>query len=72
VIDSVKAAMIEVHLLVVNPTQQQRETTKVHAAAARKSFLFRGLLHDCLNAISVDVEDDLSLINVMVTHERRV
>jgi len=40
--------MIKVHLLVVNPTQQQRETAKAHAAAARKPFFFGGLLHDCL------------------------
>jgi len=35
----------------VNPTQQQRETAKSHAVAARKGFLFGGLLHDCLGVI---------------------
>ena len=49
--ESVKAAMIEVHLFVVNPTQQQREPAKAHAATARKGFLFGGLLHDCLSVI---------------------
>lgn len=49
--DSVKAAMLEVHLFVVAPTQEQRETAKAHAATARKGFLFGGLLHDCLSVI---------------------
>jgi len=49
--DSVKAAMIEVHLFVVTPTQQQRETAKAHAATIRKGFLFGGLLHDCLSVL---------------------
>jgi hypothetical protein len=55
--DSVKASMIEVHLFVVNPTQQQRETVKAHAATVRKSFLFGGLLHDCFSII-MTVERD--------------
>ena len=50
--DSIKAAMIEVHLFVVTPTQQQRETAKAHASTARKAFLFGGLLHDCLSVIT--------------------
>jgi len=55
--DSVKAAMIEVHLFVVSPTQQQRETAKAHAGTVRKGFLFGGLLHDCLSVI-MTVEKD--------------
>jgi len=49
--ESVNAAMIEVHLFVVSPTPQHRETAKAHAATVRKSFLFGGLVHDCLSVI---------------------
>lgn len=49
--DSVKAAMLEVHLFVVAPNQEQRETAKAHAATIRKGFLFGGLLHDCLSVL---------------------
>jgi hypothetical protein len=49
--DGVAAAMLEVHVMINTPTQQQRETAKAHAATVRRAFLFGGLLHDCLSVI---------------------
>jgi len=71
-IDSVKAAVLEVHLFVVDPTQQQRETAKSHAATARKARLFGGLLHDCLSVIlNVEESDVQQMIDFAKQYARQ-